>query len=122
MAWIENPQGDVLMVRQLRGKKLWALPGGKVKMGESLKMALRREVHEESGLTVSAARPIALYDRFSKNNLTVLFRISVRPFKGFKWKDPKEIAAVEFRPSLPSNSTPSMKYFFRKMKQQSEWV
>lgn len=36
MAWIENDEGDVLLVQQTAGQKLWTLPGGKVKRNESL--------------------------------------------------------------------------------------
>jgi len=50
MAWIEDSAKGVLLVRQATGSKLWTLPGGKVKLGESLVKALRREVHEETGL------------------------------------------------------------------------
>ena len=31
MAWIEDPFGKVLLVKQKRGKRLWSFPGGKVK-------------------------------------------------------------------------------------------
>jgi len=54
MAWIENGQGAVLLVRQTAGHKLWTLPGGKVKTNESLESALKREVREETGLSVKA--------------------------------------------------------------------
>jgi len=40
MAWIENDQGSILLVRQSAGQKLWTLPGGKVKRNESLERAL----------------------------------------------------------------------------------
>jgi ADP-ribose pyrophosphatase YjhB (NUDIX family) len=52
MAWIEDSVQNVLLVRQAGGLKLWTLPGGKVKRGESLVKALKREVYEESGLRV----------------------------------------------------------------------
>jgi ADP-ribose pyrophosphatase YjhB (NUDIX family) len=45
MAWIEEPADGILQVRQSTGLKLWTLPGGKVKRGESLVRALKREVH-----------------------------------------------------------------------------
>ncbi|MGH8926740.1 MAG: NUDIX hydrolase [Acidimicrobiia bacterium] len=50
---IEN--GRLLLVRRRRppGEGLWAVPGGKVHWGESMSTAVRREVHEETGLLVS---------------------------------------------------------------------
>ena len=52
MAWIEDSDRNVLLVRQAAGLKLWTLPGGKVKRGESLLKALKREAYEETGLRV----------------------------------------------------------------------
>jgi len=46
MAWIEDSDQNILLVRQATGLKLWTLPGGKVKRGESLVKALKREVYE----------------------------------------------------------------------------
>ena len=63
MAWIENDQGSLLLVRQVAGQKLWTLPGGKVRRNESLERALRREVREETGLSVRAAYYLQMYDR-----------------------------------------------------------
>jgi 8-oxo-dGTP diphosphatase len=49
MAWIEDAEQRVLLVRQAVGLRLWTLPGGKVKRGESLVKALKRELYEETG-------------------------------------------------------------------------
>ena len=56
MAWIEDAEQKVLLVRQAVGLRLWTLPGGKVKRGESLVKALRRELYEETGLRAQLVR------------------------------------------------------------------
>jgi 8-oxo-dGTP diphosphatase len=52
--------GRVLIAQRPAGKALagrWEFPGGKVGMGESERIALGRELHEELGIEVIAARP-----------------------------------------------------------------
>jgi 8-oxo-dGTP diphosphatase len=46
--------GKILLVRRARapGLGLWSLPGGRVEFGESLEIALRREVMEETALQI----------------------------------------------------------------------
>lgn len=54
----------VLLVR--RGKppalNLWAIPGGSVKIGESLQEAAEREIFEETGVTIRALKPVYTFD------------------------------------------------------------
>ncbi|MDA1195257.1 MAG: A/G-specific adenine glycosylase [Planctomycetota bacterium] len=42
---------------------LWEFPGGKRRAGESLEAAMRREVHEETGLKVRSAEPFMSIDQ-----------------------------------------------------------
>jgi ADP-ribose pyrophosphatase len=63
-------QNKVLLV--LRGKApakgLWAIPGGSVQLGESLKMAVEREVWEETGLHVEANEVIYVFENIEHDN------------------------------------------------------
>lgn len=115
MAWIEDAHGQILTVKQTAGKKLWTLPGGKVRRNESLTSALKREILEETGFTLLSAMPVDFFDRYQKGNLTVLFRVLIKktPLKQSK-KRILEISDKGFKATLPLASTPSMRYFWKR--------
>jgi len=61
VAVIRDTRGRLLLSRRREGTHLaglWEFPGGKVEPGESIDQALRREIHEETGLEVLAHRPL----------------------------------------------------------------
>jgi len=53
----------ILLVRELADGGRWTLPGGWVDVGEAPRLAVEREVREESGYEVKASKLLALYDR-----------------------------------------------------------
>ena len=69
MAWIEDAEQNVLLVRQAVGLRLWTLPGGKVKRGESLVKALRRELYEETGLRAQIGSLLGVIKMLSRSSL-----------------------------------------------------
>jgi len=53
---------DRLLLIKRHDNKLWAVPGGKADVGETLKEAAIRELREETGLTGRAARLLGIFD------------------------------------------------------------
>lgn len=63
-------ESNVLLV--LRGKppsqNLWSIPGGSVKLGETLQEAAEREIREETGLSIHAREPIYTFDVIDRDD------------------------------------------------------
>ena len=59
----------ILLVR--RGKPpaedLWAIPGGRVEIGETLQEAAEREIFEETGITIRAREPVYTFDYIERD-------------------------------------------------------
>lgn len=62
-------EGKVLLV--LRGKPPaegnWAVPGGSVKLGETLREAAEREILEETGIVIRAREPVLTFDTVDRD-------------------------------------------------------
>ena len=107
VAWIEDAEQRVLLVRQAVGLRLWTLPGGKVKRGESLVKAIRRELYEETGLRVEIGSLLGVLDRRDKDAITLLFA-AVPNNSSIKVKqNNREIERADFQASLPKKASPS---------------
>mgnify|MGYP003551465891 CR=1 FL=1 len=55
-----DADGRFLLTSRPEGKVYagyWEFPGGKLEAGETVEQALRRELHEELGITIVAAQP-----------------------------------------------------------------
>lgn len=63
-------QNRVLLVK--RGKppsqNQWAIPGGSVKLGETLQEAAQREIYEETGIVIRALEPICIFDLVERDS------------------------------------------------------
>lgn len=110
-------EGRLLLVNAYPGavSDLWCAPGGGVEAGRSLPDNLMREVHEETGLTVSVG-PLALVNEFHDpatgfHQVDLFFRCDITSGRiADDWKDPAkvvterrffsrgEMAAIRFKP------------------------
>lgn len=80
VAAIFNEQHKVLLSKRpahVHQGGLWEFPGGKLEIGEAVEQGLRRELHEELGITPSSARPLIriVHDYPDKSVLLDVWRI-----------------------------------------------
>ncbi len=64
-------KGDaVLLVRRANppSQGVWAIPGGRVRLGETLQAAAEREILEETGVVIRANAPVLVYDVIQKDD------------------------------------------------------
>ena len=104
----------VLFVRNSYGTKSWTLPGGGVKRGESLEVAAKREVWEETGIKLDEVinKGSFFYDGEGKQNTIFVFLAEVN--SDFVKIDNVEIQAASWEDidSLTLSKSPIAKKCF----------
>ncbi|MFD0712986.1 NUDIX hydrolase [Paenibacillus sp. GCM10027626] len=73
-AYVENENGEVLLLRTHWRSETWELPGGFVEAGEPLDEAVCREFMEETGIRIRPLGITGVYYNKMKHVLSVVFR------------------------------------------------
>jgi ADP-ribose pyrophosphatase YjhB (NUDIX family) len=60
-AVVTDPAGRVLLCQQSQGHRLWVLPGGKIRPGETPMQAVIRDVREETGMETEIVDLVGVY-------------------------------------------------------------
>jgi colanic acid biosynthesis protein WcaH len=70
-------EGTLLFLRRNNkpAKDQWWFPGGRIKKGESLEAALRREIVEETGLEITQHKLVNVYSRVfpERHDVTIVY-------------------------------------------------
>lgn len=63
-------ENRVLLVKrnQPPGEGLWAIPGGRLELGETMQEAAEREVMEETGVIIRARNPVYTFDLIERDD------------------------------------------------------
>ena len=107
-AVIRRGDGHILLAKradQQHQGGLWEFPGGKVEVGESVSTALHRELQEELGIAVTAARPLIKVQHDYPDKQVLLDVWEVSGFTGephgaegqpLAWVSPRQLPDYDF--------------------------
>lgn len=111
VAVVVNAAGEVLVARRPPDRHqggLWEFPGGTLKPGEAPRAALARELHEELGIDLKAARPLIRLRHDYPDKAVLLDVWRVTSFSGephgrqgqpFAWVAPRDLSQRQFPPA-----------------------
>lgn len=88
--------GRVLLVKLTYGRKGWILPGGYVKSTETIGKAIRREVHEETGLEVEPSELVSVRSRVNEGKCDIYVAFLVKVLGGELRPDREEISELRY--------------------------
>ena len=123
-------KGAILLERRNNdpGKGKWSIPGGVVELGENVYQAVKREVKEETGLTVEVKRLIDVVDSITLDDKNAVkydfviidFLVDVKEGKLFPASDALDLKWVPFNQVEKYGLTDSFREFFEKNKELLE--
>jgi 8-oxo-dGTP diphosphatase len=132
-------KGDALLLvnHTKRGRSYWLLPGGGVKLGEDIKTALKREIHEEINLDGTVRDLLFVFESFSSQedhviqptyyveaaNLETLQLGADRRVAGFGFFDSRDIENLTIYPDIKDELREFLgKKIFRRRYLYKEWI
>jgi ADP-ribose pyrophosphatase YjhB (NUDIX family) len=98
---VVDDNGRVLVIRR-RDNGHWEPPGGVLEIGESFEDGVRREIAEETGLSVAVEQLTGVYKNMQRAVVALVFRcrpLTERPREtaeaaAVRWADPAEISGL----------------------------
>jgi len=114
----DGSEGRFLLTSRPAGKPYagyWEFPGGKLEAGENVEQALRRELHEELGITIGHAEPWHVEVVDYPHALVRLHLCKVYDWAGeFEMREAQQMAwcslPVDVAPVLPG-TVPVLRWF-----------
>jgi len=115
---------DQALLIQRRDNHHWEPPGGVLELGESIEDGLRREVREETGLTVEPGNLTGVYKNMKRGIVALVFRCTITAGQlaandevtAFRWATERDIRdllaeayAVRILDALHSDQNPAIR-------------
>ena len=98
---ITDDDGRALLIRR-RDTLHWEPPGGVLELDEAIEAGLRREVREETGLTIEPVALTGVYKNMARGIIALVFRCKTvsghltlnDEVSGFQWATAEEVRAT----------------------------
>lgn len=113
---IQNKKGEILVgKRKGSHSPYYSIPGGHLEMGETFEACIKKEVMEETGMTIFNPKVLCVTNNLQTYKENGIHHVSVNMFtteykgepqtiepqkcEGWEWVNPKELPQPHFEPS-----------------------
>ncbi|AGO61445.1 NUDIX hydrolase [Ferroplasma acidiphilum] len=101
----------------------WAIPGGKLELNETIEEGLKREMLEETGLTVEVENLLGISEIIRKDFHYIILDYKCRPVKGIEHAGSDALRLKYFdMESLDNSINESTMEFIKEMKKSTNFI
>ena len=117
-ALVVNEDDKILVIKAPDPSRGWEMPGGQLEEGEDLYHGVKREIYEETGISISVGSLVGIYTSISDTSVIFCFLAEYQSGKSatsqesleVKWVDKGELVSIITQDHIAERAKDGLKY------------